>query len=83
MSAKTQRRLSVVLTPSEVRALLVKLRGTMHLVAALLYGTGLRLLEGLRLRVKVVEFTRCDQLSFALRCSLLVAHQDHIGGLLP
>ena len=58
VSAKTQRRLPVVLTPGEVRALLGELSGTMHLVAALLYGTGLRLLEGLRLRVKDVEFTR-------------------------
>ena len=48
VAAKTQRRLPVVLTPSEVRALLGELSGTMGLVAALLYGTGLRLLEALR-----------------------------------
>ena len=51
VAAKTQRRLPVVLTPSEVRALLGELSGTMGLVAALLYGTGMRLLEALRLRV--------------------------------
>ncbi len=47
-----------MLTPSEVRALLQELNGTMWLVASLLYGTGMRLLEGLRLRVKDIEFER-------------------------
>ena len=51
-AAKSQRRLPVVLTPSEVRALLNELNGTMGLLASLLYGTGMRVLEGLRLRVK-------------------------------
>jgi integron integrase len=58
VSARVSRRLPVVLTPSEVRALLHELNGTVGLVAALLYGTGMRLLEGLRLRVKDVEFER-------------------------
>ena len=58
VAAKDSRRLPVVLTPSEVRALLHGLSGTMGLIGALLYGTGLRLLEALRLRVKDVEFTR-------------------------
>ncbi len=58
VSAKNPRRLPVVLTPSEVRALLHELSGTMGLIASLLYGTGVRLLEGLRLRVKDVEFER-------------------------
>jgi len=56
VGAKLSRHLPVVLTPSEVRALLGQLSGTMELVAALLYGTGARLLEALRLRVKDVEF---------------------------
>ena len=58
VQAKTSRRLPVVLTPTEVRALLHELSGTMWLVASLLYGTGMRVLEGLRLRVKDVEFAR-------------------------
>jgi len=58
VGAKLSRRLPVVLTPSEVRALLAHLGGTMGLVASLLYGTGMRLLECLRLRVKDVEFER-------------------------
>jgi site-specific recombinase XerD len=45
VAAKTQRRLPVVLTPSEVRALLGELSGTMGLVAALPYGTGGSLLH--------------------------------------
>jgi integron integrase len=59
VSAKASRRLPVVLTPREVRELLLNLGGgTTGLVIALLYGTGMRLLEGLRLRVKDVEFER-------------------------
>lgn len=57
-AARTQRKLPVVLTPSEVRALLLEMSGVAGLVAALLYGTGMRLMEGLRLRVKDVEFER-------------------------
>lgn len=46
----------VVLTPTEVRELLLHVDGTPGLVAQWLYGTGMRLLEALRLRVKDVEF---------------------------
>lgn len=56
--AKQGRRLPVVLTQHEARALLQELSGTMWLAASLLYGSGLRLLEGLRLRVKDIEFER-------------------------
>lgn len=48
----------VVLTESEVTALLARLDGTRWLAASLLYSAGLRLLEGLRLRVKDVDFER-------------------------
>ncbi len=58
VSAKGARRLPVVLTQRQVSALLAELNGTMWLIASLLYGTGMRLLEGLRLRVKDVEFER-------------------------
>jgi integron integrase len=51
-------RLPVVLTPEEVRRVLSRLSGPAHLVALLLYGGGLRLLEGLMLRVKDVDFER-------------------------
>ncbi len=50
------RRPPVVLTREEVRAILGELEGIPRLVATLLYGTGLRLLEGLRLRVKDIDF---------------------------
>jgi integron integrase len=56
VAAKDRRRLPVVLTPGEVRSLLHELSGTMGLVASLLYGTGMRVLEALRLRVKDVGF---------------------------
>jgi integron integrase len=58
IAAKMGKRLPVVLTPTEMRALLNGMSGTMGLVGALLYGTGMRLLEGLRLRVKDIEFER-------------------------
>ena len=58
VEAKTAKRLPVVFTPREVAALLAELNGTMWLVASLLYGTGMRLLEGLRLRIKDIEFER-------------------------
>src|SRR2546427_6138213 len=48
----------VVLTRDEVRAVVRELRGVSQLVALLLYGSGLRLLECLRLRVKDVDFGR-------------------------
>lgn len=56
--AKVPQRLPVVLTAREVRSLLHELNGTMALVASLLYGTGMRLMEGLRLRVKDIDFER-------------------------
>jgi integron integrase len=58
IQAKRPPRLPVVLTPGEVRTLLGQLEGGMALVAQVLYGTGMRLMEGLRLRVKDVEFER-------------------------
>ncbi|HWK74396.1 MAG TPA: integron integrase [Povalibacter sp.] len=54
--AKKPRRLPVVLTRDEVKALLAQLQGTTWLMAALIYGGGLRLLECLQLRVKDVDF---------------------------
>jgi integron integrase len=58
VAAKAPRRLPVVLTPGEVGRLLQELNGTMGLLASLLYGTGMRVLEGLRLRVKDLGFER-------------------------
>lgn len=56
--AKVPQRLPVVLTAREVRSLLQELSGTTGLLASLLYGTGMRLMEGLRLRVKDIDFER-------------------------
>ncbi len=58
VQAKVSRRLPVVLTEAEVRDLLQQMKGTPALVARLLYGSGMRLLECLRLRVKDVDFSR-------------------------
>lgn len=54
--AKAARRLPVVLSLEEVRALLDALSGTPALLARLLYGTGMRLMEGIRLRVGDLDF---------------------------
>lgn len=56
--AKGSKRLPVVLTRDEVQAVLGALTGTPALVAALLYGSGLRLLEALQLRVKDIDLAR-------------------------
>ncbi len=54
--AKRPVRLPVVLAPAEVDALLGQLKGVHWLMASLLYGAGLRLMECLRLRVKDIDF---------------------------
>lgn len=56
--ARVPQRLPVVLTPTEVKRLLDRLEGTPWLMASLLYGAGLRLMECVRLRVKDIEFER-------------------------
>jgi integron integrase len=54
-----KRRIPVVLTHVEVQALLAQMgEGVTGLLARLLYGTGMRLLEGIRLRIKDVDFVR-------------------------
>ncbi len=56
--AKAPRRLPVVLTRDEVHAVLSRLDGMHWLIASLLYGSGMRLMECLRLRVKDIDFAR-------------------------
>ncbi|HUW27901.1 MAG TPA: integron integrase [Sulfuriferula sp.] len=56
--ARAPKRLPVVLTRDEVQAVLTRLSGTHWLIGSLLYGTGMRIMEGLRLRVKDVDFKR-------------------------
>ena len=54
--AKRPKRLPVVLTRNEVNGVLDQLSGTYAIMAGLLYGSGLRLMECLRLRVKDIDF---------------------------
>ncbi|MFC0678796.1 integron integrase [Lysobacter korlensis] len=56
--AKRPQRVPTVLSTSEVQRLLAAMDGRPWLLASLLYGTGMRLLECLRLRVKDVDFSR-------------------------
>jgi integron integrase len=55
LRVKRPPKVPVVLSPAEVRAVLAQLEGQYRLMAQLLYGSGLRLLECLRLRVKDVD----------------------------
>ncbi|MFN7894538.1 MAG: integron integrase [Cyanobacteriota bacterium] len=63
--ARKRQRLPVVLTVGEVRGVLHHLDGAEALVAKLLYGSGLRLMEALRLRIKDVDL---DQRCITVRC---------------
>ena len=89
--AAPERKLPVVLSRVEVRALLAQLHGTAWLVANLLYGSGLRLMEAMRLRVKdlaqggeegkgVVEGKEKDRVTMlpAALNNSLAAHLDRL-----
>ena len=56
--ARTRQRVPVVLSETEVREVRERLEGEPALVVGLLYGSGLRLMEALRLRVKDIDFQR-------------------------
>lgn len=58
--ATSRRRMPVVLSESEVRAVLGALREPDRLVVSLLYGSGLRILECVSLRVKDIDLDRCE-----------------------
>ena len=60
--AKKPKRLPVVLTEKEVHSLLAHVPQAYALLARLMYGTGMRLLEGLRLRVQDLDFERAELL---------------------
>ena len=60
--AKRPHHLPVVLSPSEVSAVLARMSGPTALMAGLLYGSGLRLLECCRLRVQDIDFGRHEVL---------------------
>ncbi|MBL7663290.1 integron integrase [bacterium] len=56
--AKQQKHIPVVLSKREVKLILEQLHGVHYLIACLLYGTGMRLTEALKLRVKDLDFER-------------------------
>jgi integron integrase len=55
---KIKKRFPVVFTQKEVKVILLNMQGLYRLMASLLYGSGLRLMECLRLRVKDLDFNR-------------------------
>ncbi len=86
--AKKPPRLPVVLTHEEVKRLLSNMEGTHCLMASLMYGTGMRLMECVRLRVKDIDFLRHEILVregkggkdrvTILPASLIPALQQHL-----
>lgn len=56
--ARRSRRLPVVFTKPEANAVIAQMKGARQLIAGLLYGSGLRIMEAVRLRVKDVDFNR-------------------------
>jgi|APLak6261664116_1056043.scaffolds.fasta_scaffold07983_1 integron integrase len=58
--AKVPKRLPIVLNRDEIQAILSRLTGTQWLIASLLYGTGMRIMECLRLRVQDVDIKRSE-----------------------
>jgi integron integrase len=60
VAAKRPQRLPVVLTQTEITSLLPHANGTPGLIVRLLYGTGMRVMECLRLRIKDVDFERSE-----------------------
>lgn len=56
LRAKKPQRLPAVFTPNEAKSIIAELEGTTHLIVSLLYGSGMRLTEVLRLRVKDIDF---------------------------
>lgn len=61
--AKAPKRLPIVLNRDEIQAILSRLTGTHWLIASLLYGTGMRIMECLRLRVQDVDFVSSERKS--------------------
>jgi integron integrase len=86
--ARKPKRLPTVLTIEEVLQVIGALSGTYELMAKVLYGTGLRLMECLRLRVKDLDFAQLqiivrdgkgmDDRVTMLPASLVVPLQDHL-----
>jgi len=89
--ARPSRGLPVVLTPAEARLVLDAMSGVPQLIARLLYGSGMRLLEGCSLRVKDVDFgsrqitirrAKGDQDRLTmLPDSLMIPLRDHLHGV--
>jgi integron integrase len=56
--AQRSRRLPVVFTKAEARSVISQMKGARRLIAELLYGSGLRIMEAVRLRIKDIDFER-------------------------
>ena len=76
--ARRPKRLPVVLTRDEVQKILAIADGVEGLFLQLLYGTGMRLTEGLRLRVKDVDFDRLEIFKTVAHRSLMIDLFSHI-----
>ena len=77
--AKRPKRVPVVFTPGEVRRVLANIHGTHLMMASLLYGAGLRLMECVRLRVKDLDF-QYKQITADLATTMIYTHVLNKGG---
>lgn len=77
--AKRPVRLPSVLTRQEVKLVLGRLLGTHQLAGSLLYGSGLRLMECLRLRVKDVDYPENGSGNISFRLPGSAPTQDRAG----
>ena len=77
--AKRPKRVPVVFTPGEVRRVLANIQGTHLMMASLLYGAGLRLMECVRLRVKDLDF-QYKQITADLATTMIYTHVFIKGG---
>ncbi|BDX03156.1 hypothetical protein MACH16_19040 [Marinomonas pontica] len=73
--AKQGRRLPIVLAPNETQKILNCLNERDHLIFSLLYGSGLRISECLRIRIQDINL---DQGSLAVRCSKMITLTDMV-----
>jgi len=71
VGAKRLKRLPVVLTKTEVQQIFVRLSGNIKLILQLLYGSGLRVNEAVRLRVKDLDFEQRQLMAKALKIVFL------------
>ena len=71
VGARRPKRLPVVLTKTEIQQIFIRLSGNIKLIVQLLYGSGMRVNEAVRLRVKDSDFEQHQMMAKALKIGFL------------